>query len=192
MKFIKLLTFILFISVIVSCSSSEKPATENEVTEMPIKTENEKKVENETKVPEENLPKMKEVFPVKSYSQNTPTEAMTTFAKAQINKDAEGIRKTLSKGSLKMIAESAEDQGVSVEKILLNENRNSLTEVPQISNEKIKGNTATVDVKNKALNSYDVMPLVKEDGEWKVALDKFMEDLMKRLTEDMKNPPPKK
>ena len=33
------------------------------------------------------------------------------------------------------------------------------------------------------------MPLVKENGEWKVALDKFMETLMKKLTKDMKEPP---
>jgi hypothetical protein len=42
--------------------------------------------------------------------------------------------------------------------------------VPDISNEKITGDTATVDLKGEAKTL--TMPMVKEGGEWKLAVDK--------------------
>jgi hypothetical protein len=42
--------------------------------------------------------------------------------------------------------------------------------VPDINNEKITGDTATVDLKGDA-NTL-TMPMVKEGGEWKLAIDK--------------------
>ena len=74
---------------------------------------------------------MKEVYPVKSYAQNTPTEAFKTFVKATINKDVEGAKKTLSNGSLEFIQESAEAQNVTVDAILLHENESSLRIFPR-------------------------------------------------------------
>ncbi len=62
-------------------------------------------------------------------------------------------------------------------------------EKPDIRNEKISGDTATVEVKNQVLGNYEEMPFVKEDGIWKVALDKFMEDMMKKINESQVEAP---
>lgn len=134
---------------------------------------------------EEQTFEMKEIYPVETYSRKTPSETLRTFAKATLNKDAEGIKKTLSRGSLKMIEESAAAQNVSVETILLSENENSLTGIPEMKNERIRGDRATVEVKNRVTGGFDKMPLIRENGEWKLALDEFMEETMKRLTEEM-------
>jgi hypothetical protein len=194
MKIIKLAILFIFIFAIVSCSSSEEPKNTNAVENTTVSSSETaaENLPNETSQPEEETFEMKEVYPVASYSQNTPTDTLKTFTKATINKDAEGVKKTLSKGSLKMIEESAKAQNLSVDSLLLTENENSLTEVPEMKNEKITGDTATVEVENKVTKSFDVMPLVKEDGEWKLALDKFTQDLMKKLREDMKSPPQKR
>jgi hypothetical protein len=42
--------------------------------------------------------------------------------------------------------------------------------VPEIGNEKITGDTAAVDLKGMGVTL--MMPMVREGGEWKVALDK--------------------
>ena len=193
MKIIKLAILFVFIGTIISFSSTptaiEEPNKTNEAIE---KTEvNEPNVsENPDEKPE--IPEkfeMKEVYPVKEYSQKSPTDTLKTFAKATINNDADGVKSTLSEGSLKMIRESAEVQGVSVDAILLAKNENTLTEVPEMKNEKITGDTAIVEVKNRVTGGFDKMPLIKENGEWKLALDKFMEETMQKLTEDMNEAP---
>lgn len=189
MKIIKLAILFIFIGTIISCSSAPTAVEDtNTANETVNKSEIDEPEVSENPDEKPEIPEkfeMKEVYPVKEYSRNTPTDTMKTFAKATINNDAEGVKKTLSAGSLKMIRESAEVQGVSVDAILLAKNENSLTEVPEMKNEKITGSTAIVEVKNRVTGGFDKMPLVKENGEWKLALDKFMEETMKRLTEEM-------
>ncbi|MBA4185152.1 MAG: hypothetical protein H0X49_14270, partial [Acidobacteria bacterium] len=48
--------------------------------------------------------------------------------------------------------------------------------------------TATVEVKDNSTGNLEKIPFVKEDGVWKVALDKFMEDLMNKMREEMSMP----
>ena len=55
--------------------------------------------------------------------------------------------------------------------------------------EKIEGETATVEVQNMMdKEEYEKIPFVKEGGAWKVALDIYMDDLERRIAEDMKKP----
>jgi hypothetical protein len=56
-------------------------------------------------------------------------------------------------------------------------------------NEKIEGEKALVDVQDATTEAYETLPLIKEDGEWKVALDIYMETLRQRLTDEMKKKP---
>jgi hypothetical protein len=55
--------------------------------------------------------------------------------------------------------------------------------MPETRNEKINGDMATLEVKNEKTDKWDPLPFVKENGEWKIALDKFLEDMMKSLGE---------
>jgi hypothetical protein len=116
----------------------------------------------------------------------TPTDTLKKFVEASQKKDVEAIKQTLSSGTIKMIEESAKKQNITLEESLKKDDSNALKEMPETRNEKIEGDTATVEVKNKATNDWDKIPFVKEDGKWKIALDKFMQDLMKRMTEEMK------
>lgn len=61
--------------------------------------------------------------------------------------------------------------------------------LPEMREEKIEGDKATVEVQNMLdKREYEKIPFVKENGEWKVALDVYMEDLKRRITEEMNNP----
>ncbi|MGI8495580.1 MAG: nuclear transport factor 2 family protein [Pyrinomonadaceae bacterium] len=115
-----------------------------------------------------------------------PTEVLKKFVEASMKKDPEAIKQTLSSGTLKMIQESAQKQNTTVEELLKKDDPTALKEMPETRNETVEGDTATVEVKNKAGDDWDKIPFVKEEGKWKIALDKFMQDLMK-MNDDMKS-----
>ena len=119
---------------------------------------------------------------------DSPTDVLKKFVEASKKKDVETIKQTLSSGTLKMIDESAKKQNTTLDEALKKDDGNTLKEMPETRNEQIEGDTATVEVKNPATSDWDKIPFVKEDGKWKIALDKFMQDLMKKLTEQMKMP----
>jgi hypothetical protein len=44
--------------------------------------------------------------------------------------------------------------------------------MPEVRNEKIDGDTATIEVKDDKTGNWETFHLVKEDGEWKVSFGK--------------------
>ena len=120
----------------------------------------------------------------------SPTETLKTFAEATKKKDAETIKKTLSKSTMKVIEESAKQQNISVNEMLTKAEDPEGKDLPEIRNEKIDGDKATLEVKDDVTGEFDIMPFVKEDGGWKIALDEFMESMKKKILEDMKKPAP--
>jgi hypothetical protein len=119
----------------------------------------------------------------------SPTETLRVLSEASKKKDTAAIKSYLSKGTLNMLEQSAARQQKSVDELLKQENGAPFQNLPEIKNEQITGETAVVEVKNDVTGEFEKIPFVKEDGVWKVALDVFMKDVMKRLTEEM-NPMP--
>ena len=117
-----------------------------------------------------------------------PTDVLKKFVDASQKKDVETIKQTLSAGTLKRIEESAKRQNTTLDEALKKDDGNALKQMPETRNEQIEGDAATVEIKNAATADWDKIPFVKEDGKWKIALDKFMEDFMKRLSEQTKIP----
>ncbi|HYG82879.1 MAG TPA: hypothetical protein VD861_20955 [Pyrinomonadaceae bacterium] len=112
----------------------------------------------------------------------SPTAALRAYYRAAINKDIETAKKYLSAGTLRAMEEGARQRGKSLDEAMRDEARWRATVMPKLSNERITGTTAAVDVTSQGITL--TMPLVKEDGEWKLALDKMLE-VMRRQT-----PPP--
>lgn len=119
----------------------------------------------------------------------SPTETLKTFIEASKNKDVEALKKTLSKGTLGIIEETAKSQNTTVDELLKKDSGMPVKEMPEMRNEKIEGDTATLEVKNVVTGDFDAIPFVKEDGSWRIALDKFMQELMKKSREQMTMPP---
>jgi hypothetical protein len=112
----------------------------------------------------------------------SPTITMSAFLEAIKNKDIEAFKKTLSRSSLEMLENAAKRQNTTLDegiKVGLN-SPNAAASVPsglpEVRNEKIDGNTATLEVKNDRTNVWESIPFVKEDNEWKIALDKAMRE----------------
>ena len=119
----------------------------------------------------------------------SPTEVLKAMNEASKKKDVEAIKSYLSKGTLELLDKSAKSQEKSVDELLKADDGAPFEELPETRNEKIEGDTATVEIKNKTTDSWEKLPFVKEEGNWKIALDKFMEDMIKRLTEEMNKIP---
>lgn len=168
--------FLLFALFLGACGS---PQTNNNTAIVNQPT-------NQTKAVNENAP------PSQISSNGSPTETLKTFAAATKRKDAETIKKTLSKSTMKVIEESAKQQNISVNEMLTKAEDPEGGDLPELRNEKIDGDKATLEVKNDVSGEYDVMPFVKEDGGWKIALDVFMESMKEKVLQDMKKPAPSK
>jgi len=96
------------------------------------------------------------------------------------------MKALLSKGSLDLIERSARTQGTTTDELLRREASVKIQNAPETRNEKIEGETATVEVKNETTGEFDMkMPFVREDGTWKIARDKYIAELMKKANEEI-------
>lgn len=59
---------------------------------------------------------------------------------------------------------NAATQNTTVDELLSRDVGPPITKVPEMRNEKIEGDTATLEVKNDATNKFERFPFVKEDG----------------------------
>ena len=114
---------------------------------------------------------------------SSPTATFKAFFEAQKKKDVEAIKKTLSKASLALLEKGAKAQNKSLETAIAEgfASGSSTEEMPETRNQKIDGDNATLEVQDTSTKKWETMYFVKEDGGWKVALDKTMEELLKKL-----------
>lgn len=115
---------------------------------------------------------------------SSPTATMKAFFEATRKKDAEGFKKTLSKSTLDMMEGFAKMQNKTLDDILKSgmnaPDTAQNTTTPEMRNEKINGETATLEVQNDKNKEWETIPFVKENGEWKIALDKAMRDAQEK------------
>jgi len=105
---------------------------------------------------------------------SSPTAAVKAYYQAVANKDFSTAKKYFSSRTMSKMEEGAKKLGKTVEEVLKGDRDTMAATMPEFSNEKITGDTATVDIKVQGQTV--AMPLVKEGGEWKLALDKLLKD----------------
>ncbi len=118
------------------------------------------------------------------YGASSPTATFKAFFEAQKKKDVAAIKKTLSKASLDMMEKAAREQKKTVDEALkegLENPASKADKVPATRNEKIDGNNATLEVQDEESKKWETMYFVKEDGSWKIALDKTIKEALKNL-----------
>jgi len=109
----------------------------------------------------------------------SPTETMKAYYDAAKRKDAEAAKKFFSRGTTQVMEDLAKGQGKTLDQMLKEgAARDAQMPTPEFSNEKINGDTATVDIKAPGQPLVS-MQMVKEDGEWKLAIDKMMKGAIK-------------
>lgn len=126
---------------------------------------------------------------IETSAARTPSETIKAINEAGKKKDPAAVKRMLSKGTLVLFENAAKSQNTTSDELLKKEGGTPFTPLPEIRGEKIEGDKATVTVKNEFTGGDENIPFVKEDGEWKAALDLYLEDLKKRYDEDMNKPP---
>jgi hypothetical protein len=110
----------------------------------------------------------------------SPTEAVKGYYEAGMRKDIAGVKRFLSRPSLEMTEEIAKRQGKTLDQLFVEAaDKDARKPLPVFSNEIITGDTATVDIKIVG-EPVLTMPLVKEEGEWKLAFGKPKSSSIKR------------
>jgi Domain of unknown function (DUF4878) len=117
------------------------------------------------------------------FGSSSPTTVFKAFFEAQKKKDVPAIKKTLSKGSLEMMEKVAKEQGKTTDEALTEgfSKSEQTDKMPEIRNEKIEGDNGTLEVQDEKTKDWQTMYFVKEDKEWKVALDKTVEEMIKKI-----------
>ena len=118
----------------------------------------------------------------------SPSETLEAFNEASNKKDVEAIRNLLSQRTLEMVDKKAKEEGKTFGDLIKEEDGMPPIETPEIRNEKISGETATIEIKNGVTGAYNTLPFVKENGVWKIAFVKFIEDNIKKANEQMDVP----
>ena len=101
----------------------------------------------------------------------SPTETMQALNEAAKNKDIEKTKNLVSSGTIKLLEESAKAQKTTVDELLKADGGAPFQELPEMRNETITGENATVEIKNTVTGEWQPIPFVRENGVWKVALD---------------------
>lgn len=120
----------------------------------------------------------------------SPTQAMKNFVEASQKRDVEAIKKSLSAGTLKMMEGIAKMQGKTLDETIKEGDTggNDFKQMPEMRNEKIEGDTGTLEIKNEKTGEWETLYFVKENEDWKIALDKSLEEMFKKTFSDWKMP----
>lgn len=107
----------------------------------------------------------------KSGGNATPTQTFQTFYNAVKAKDAQALKSIIMKRDLEEMEAEAKKKNKSIDDFLKDEvieqvGRKIPAQMPEVRNEKIEGDTATLEVKDG--ENWRPARFVKEDGGWKM------------------------
>ncbi|NNE66629.1 MAG: hypothetical protein HKN33_08680 [Pyrinomonadaceae bacterium] len=117
----------------------------------------------------------------------TPLETLQEYANASKNKDLTKMKLLLTEATLKLHADQAKAQNVTLDEIIQRETFFSPEQrVFSYRNETIDGDRATVDVKNN-FGGWDQIILLKEGGVWKIDKKGTAQQMIEQSESDMKD-----
>ena len=112
---------------------------------------------------------------------SSPTATFKAFIEAQKNKDVAGMKKRLSRKSLTMVENAALAQTKTVDQTIADDFPAAQAQkAPETRNEKITGDIGALEVHYDGVKEWQTTYFVKEDGDWKLALDKTLEEILKK------------
>lgn len=129
-----------------------------------------------------------ETKPAPAAPARSPIETMKALHEAAKKKDPAEIKSYLSEGTLKLLEDSAQKQKQTVDELLKEDKAAPFHELPKILGEKIEGQTAIVEVEDSGSKEIAQIPFVIENGEWKVAIDKYLKNLEAEFEKESKQP----
>lgn len=118
----------------------------------------------------------------------TPASTIKALADAGNKRDIAALRQLFSRRSLEMFGGQAKEQGKTVEEILVNQRTTSVAKInPELRNQKIEGSNASIEVRGSKSGRWETFYFVLEDGRWKIAMDKYMEAMIREIEESTRD-----
>lgn len=109
-------------------------------------------------------------------SSGSPTAAFAAYYEAIKEKDVNAVKKLFSKSMMTMMEDQAKRSNKTLDDVMAEGLNQASAEVPEAMpetrNEKIEGDTATLEVRDEKKDKWETIHFVKEDGEWKLSFDK--------------------
>lgn len=113
----------------------------------------------------------------------SPSDTFKEYVKASKKKDPTAMKVLLSSSTMKMHEQEAKAQNTTVDEIV---KRESLLAPGQTTveyrNEVINGDKASIQFKN-AYGSWETLPFVKEDGQWKIDKAGYADQVIQQMDE---------
>ena len=106
---------------------------------------------------------------------SSPTATFQAFYQSLKDKNVEAYKKTVSKASLQVLETRAMNMDKTLDEYIQQEMNKPSSVLPdklETRNEKIEGDRATLELKNTE-GGWKAVPFVKEDGQWKVAVNEL-------------------
>ncbi len=111
-------------------------------------------------------------------AESSPTATLKTFYEAQKNKDIAAYKRTLSKSSLDILESTAREfQKKTFDESMQSAFNDPNFKAPQLlqtRNERIEGDSATLEYQDDESKKWETMYFIKAGGEWKIAFDKYL------------------
>ncbi len=104
-------------------------------------------------------------------SMATPTETYKTAYEYRKNKDIEGLKKVMSKDMMEFVTVMSKDEGKTLDDALKELCAKPQADKPDVRNEKIDGDHATIEVKDEK-GEWGPLDFEKVGSEWKMTLPK--------------------
>lgn len=101
---------------------------------------------------------------------STPTAAFQSFYAAVKGNDLDGIKRSISKSAMASLEKDAAKDNKTVDEALKEVVKDAPSSRPEIRNEKIEGDKATIEFKDDKMNTWSPVSFVKEGGQWKIAI----------------------
>ena len=114
-------------------------------------------------------------------SDDSPTGAYKRLYAAVKAKDSEAIKAVMSKKSLDFAKVLSAQQNKPLEQVLENGYTGTTfaPSLPQIRDERTEGDMGALEVHNDKENSWEDLPFVREDGQWKLAIGEMFANTWK-------------
>lgn len=112
---------------------------------------------------------------------SSPTATFKAFIEAQKSKDVAGMKKRLSKKTLTMAENSALAQKKTIDEAIADGFPAAKAQKsPETRNEKITGDSGSLEVLFDGAKEWQTIYFAKEDNDWKIAMDKTIEEMGKK------------
>lgn len=149
-------------------------------------TTEQKKAEGDetTAIEKKDESKTEEKKPVESTNAaDSPKASVKAFVDGVIAKDESAMKGALAAETLKMFEMMAKTEKKSFFEVITDNDEEDMKIMPEMRNEKIDGDKATMEIKEPKGDKWETMNFVKENGGWKISL--FSKDQVEKMMEEL-------